>query len=92
MQKLGDEKSIFNVLSALEPQHIVILPHVRTDPDALGCCSGLANFLAQLSHEVRIIVDEAPDAKLKFIYEDSPLFVFSEEETIAVPDHPNPPW
>ncbi len=42
MKSLGNINDIFDVLIGEKPQHIVILPHVRTDPDALGSSYGLA--------------------------------------------------
>ncbi|NLJ94356.1 MAG: bifunctional oligoribonuclease/PAP phosphatase NrnA [Clostridiaceae bacterium] len=79
MLKIGNLDYIFDVLLGLEPQHIVVLPHVRTDPDALGSVAALTDFLKQLKHKVEIVVDEEPNKKLEFIYEHSALTVFSDE-------------
>ncbi len=80
MYSIGNKNIILDVLLGLEkPQHIVILPHVRTDPDALGCSSGMADFLMQIGHQVSIIVDEEPASNLSVIYQDYPLVVFDAQ-------------
>lgn len=77
MKSLGNINDIFDVLIGEKPQHIVILPHVRTDPDALGSSYGFAQLALQLGGQPRIIVDEKP-SRHKFIYQDFPIENFSE--------------
>ncbi len=80
MYSIGNKDVILDVLFGLTPQHIVILPHVRTDPDALGCSAGMADFLMQLGHDVLILIDEEAADDIKFIYDSYPLQVFSKEK------------
>ncbi|MDI9490753.1 MAG: hypothetical protein GX145_05800 [Clostridiaceae bacterium] len=77
MEKIGSLNRVFNVLSELSPQHILILPHVRIDADALGASYGLAEALEQLGIQTRIILDEYPSNNIKFISHNYSLDIFS---------------
>lgn len=78
MLKTGNINDIFDVLSGDKPQHIVILPHVRTDPDALGSSFAMAQYLLQLGYHPRIIVDERPSQNSAFIFQDFRIEVYND--------------
>ncbi len=80
MDQLGSKQEIIDLLAKLEPQKILILPHVRSDPDALGSASGLAQLLSQLGHHTKILVDEPAGDHLDFIYRGLDLEVFELEQ------------
>lgn len=88
MDQLGSKREIIDLLTSLEPQKLLILPHVRSDPDALGSASGLAALLSQLGHRTKILLDETAGSNLSFIYRSLDLEVFQPERTgeIACPD------
>lgn len=98
MKKIGSINRIFNVLSAISPQHILILPHVRVDADALGSCYGLAAGLEQLGHQTMIVLDEQLPRNLEFmdsafdlrVYSDDLLFQIKEADLIIFIDHNEP--
>ncbi|HHT24892.1 MAG TPA: hypothetical protein GXZ76_05170 [Clostridiaceae bacterium] len=88
MKKIGSINNVFNVLYDLSIQHILILPHVRADADAIGSAVGLARGIEQSGIKSVIMVDEEIPAYLDFIITDYPINIYTEEilDTIQKPD------
>lgn len=49
------------------PQHVVIVPHVNPDGDAVGSSLGLYHYLVQKGHHVNVVVPNDYPAFLKWI-------------------------
>ena len=88
MKKIGSINNVFNVLSDLSLQHILILPHVRADADAMGSAVGLARGIEQLNVKTEIMVDEEIPAYLNFLIAGYPMKIYTNEiiDTIQKPD------
>lgn len=88
MKKIGSINNVFNVLYDHSIQHILILPHVRADADAIGSAVGLARGIEQSGIKSVIMVDEEIPAYLDFIITDYPINIYTEEilDTIQKPD------
>ncbi len=86
MQSLGNIEQVFRELTAAAPKRILILPHLRTDPDAIGSAVGLSEFLTRYNHSAEIIVDEKPAKNLEFLYQGSTLRIFGKD---SIPEEPD---
>lgn len=88
MDKIGSINNVFNVLSDSSIQHILILPHVRADADAIGSAVGLARGIEQSGIKSEILVDEEIPVYLDFILAGYPVNVYTDEilATVQKPD------
>ena len=77
MKKIGSIHDVFNVLSDPSIQHILILPHIRADADAIGSAVGLARGVEQLGMKSEIMLDEQIPAYLDFIIDEYPVKIFT---------------
>ncbi|HHU52721.1 MAG TPA: hypothetical protein GXZ43_01390 [Clostridiaceae bacterium] len=88
MKKIGSINNVFNVLSDLSLQHILILPHVKADADAMASSVSLARGIEQLKIKAEIIVDEEIPANLDFIISNFPVKIYTKKilDTLKKPN------
>lgn len=84
LTRLVDEKNIRELRKLLESsEKIVITCHIAPDGDAVGSSLGLANVLATIGKDVKVVTPDQPPRNLMFLPGAKDIVVFSRYEEFA---------